>query len=91
MTDDDSYGDRDRKRSRLSRLADGKPGLTTRWGRYVGIRLGNDLGRRLVRGSVRREAKEGQRALVAAHESVLCAYRGAERLKEPLINSAILR
>lgn len=81
MTDDDSYGDQDRKSSRLSRLADGKPGLATRWGRYVGIRLGNSFGRRLARGRVRREAKENQRALVAAHESVLYAYRGAERLK----------
>jgi len=81
MTDDDDYDEGRRKRGRLSRLADGRPGLATRWGRYVGIRLGNNIGRRLARGRIRREAKESQKALVAAHESVLYAYRGAEKLK----------
>ncbi|RUO24463.1 hypothetical protein CWE09_11445 [Aliidiomarina minuta] len=81
MMEYDYDEDNERKKSLLIRLADGKPGLAARWGRYVGIRLSKNLGRRLARGRVRREAKESQKALVAAHESVLYAYRGAERLK----------
>ena len=68
------------KESRLTRLANGKPGLARRWGSYVGIRFGNELGRKLARRRIQREAKENQKALVKAHESILYAYRGAERL-----------
>lgn len=68
------------KENRLIRLANGRPGLAKRWGAYVGIRLGNELGRKMARRRIRRETKENQKALVKAHESILYAYRGAERL-----------
>lgn len=81
MTDNDEYDENRRKKSRLNRLSNGRPGLAARWGRYVGIRVGNTLGRRLARGRIRREAKENQKALVAAHEAVLYAYRESEKNK----------
>lgn len=71
MTDYDDYNEDGRKRSRLSRLANGKPGLANRWGRYVGLRVAKKIGRRLARGRIRREAKKIRRPLLL-HTNLSC-------------------
>lgn len=80
MTNDDYAVEDMRKKSRLSRLVDGKPELAARWGRFVGIKISKEIGRRLARGRIRRQANKNKKAVVATHKSLLYAYRGAERL-----------
>jgi len=72
--------DKDQKVSGLKRLISANPDVMRRWWRIWGIRNGNAFGRKLSRHRILRDTKSYTKELEAAFESVLYAYRGAERL-----------
>lgn len=69
-----------RSMGRLARLSEARPEVSRRWGGYVASRIGRRLGRCIARPKIQWTERKRRRALIGAHEAVLYACRGAERL-----------
>lgn len=72
--------DEEEKMSGFKRFISSDPEVMRRWWRIWAIRNRNALGRRLSRRRILRETKANTEVLVSAYESMLYAYRSAEKL-----------
>lgn len=66
--------------SGFRRLMSADPAVIRRWWQIWAIRNGNAVGRRLSRRRIFRDSKANSKALEAAYQSTLHAYRAAEKL-----------
>ncbi len=72
--------DEEEKLGGFKRFISSDPEVMRRWWRIWGIRNGNAIGRWLSRRRIIRDTKVNTEALVAAYESLLYAYREAEKM-----------
>lgn len=68
------------KKGGLKRFLSSDPQVIKRWWRIWAVRNGKVLGRKISRRKMLRAAKAASEALLAAYESTIHAYRGAEKL-----------